>query len=94
MKCVLEDIILYDAGELDETRRAAVEAHLAQCAYCRDALAALHKIADASYGELPPPASARPEPAHHVNTGGWPVSQLADLLKRIIDETSKVAVKK
>ncbi len=59
MSCPLDDLLRYEANELDEKERCKLEAHIAECKYCRETLNTLRTVSDSGYGELPPPSLRR-----------------------------------
>jgi len=67
MNCQSEQIHAYHDGELSPSDRAAVEAHLSECADCRELLADLRSVAQlvatAPMVEMPPQAMKRMQQA-------------------------------
>jgi len=67
MNCKTEQIHAYYDGELSPSDRAAVEAHLGECAECRELLADLRSVsqlvASAPMVEMPPQAIKRMQQA-------------------------------
>lgn len=59
MSCPLDDLLRYEADELSVEERQKLEAHIAECKYCRETLNTLRTVSDSGYGELPPPSLRR-----------------------------------